>query len=113
MTETQWPGRTKIKNGHRILNRVDSHLSLLEKVVLTGAKAILSVYKTTQAIALYRKAYLRSPEIELNFITEMFTVRIAWLDLQHPFITYKTQVLQTKKGNIRFTHLLLSLPWTE
>ncbi len=43
--ETWWPGRSRVTNGKRTSNRVGSHLSLLEKVVLTGARAILPVYK--------------------------------------------------------------------
>jgi hypothetical protein len=67
--ENWWLGRTRTRNGRRVSNRVDSHLRLLEKVVLTGARTILPVYKTTQAAALYREARLRPPEVELNLIT--------------------------------------------
>jgi hypothetical protein len=91
--ETWWPGRTRTRNGRRVSNRVDSHLRLLEKVVLTGARAILPVYKTTQAAGLYREARLRPPEIELNLITGAFAARIAWLDPHHPLISRKTQFL--------------------
>jgi ribonuclease HI len=95
------------------LNRVDSHLRLLEKVVLTGARAILPVYKTTQAAALYREARLRPPEIELNLISGAFATRTARLDPQHLLISRKTQVLRTKRGNTRFARLILSLSPTE
>jgi hypothetical protein len=81
--------------------------------VLTGARAILPVYKTTQATALYREARLRPPEIELDLITDAFAARTARLDPQHPLINRKTQVLRTKRGNTRFARLLLSLPPTE
>jgi hypothetical protein len=111
--KTWWPGRTKTKNGRRVLNRVDSHLGLLEKVVLTGARAILPVYKTTQTIALYREARLRPLEIELNLIAGAFAARTARLDPQHPLTARKTQVLRTKKSNTRLARLLLSLPRTE
>ena len=80
MTETWWPGRTKTKNGQYVSNRVDSHLGLLEKVVLIGIRAILLVYKTIQTVTLYREVYLQPPEIELNLITSVFTSRIARLD---------------------------------
>jgi hypothetical protein len=111
--KTWWPGRTKTKNRRRVLNRVDSHLGLLEKVVLTGARAILPVYKTTQTVALYREARLRPPEIKLNLIVGAFAARTAWLDPQHPLTARKTQVLRTKKSNTRLARLLLSLPRTE
>ena len=91
--ETWEPGRTKSKNGLRISNRVDSHLALLEKVVLTGARAILPVYKTTQVATLYREARLQPPEIELNLITGTYAARTARLDPQHPLIARKVQVL--------------------
>jgi len=86
---------------------------LLGKVVLTGARAILPVYRTTQTAVLYREARLRPPEIELNLITDTFAARTARLDPYHPLIARKTQLLRTKKGNTRFARLLLSLPRTE
>ena len=81
--------------------------------MLTGARAILLVYKTTQTVVLYREARLRPPEIELNLIAGAFAARTARLDPQHPLIARKTQVLRTKKSNTRFARLLLSLLRTE
>ena len=65
-------------------NRVQGHLRLLEKVVLTSARAILPVYKTTQAAVLLREARLLPPEIELDLISQTFATRTARLDPFHP-----------------------------
>jgi hypothetical protein len=78
--ETWWPGRSRLSHGKRVSNRVDSHIRLLEKVVLTGARAILPVYKTTPIAVLYRESRLRPPEIELDLISQTYGARTARLD---------------------------------
>jgi hypothetical protein len=111
--ENWWPGRSRTSNGTRISNRVDSHLGLLEKVVLTGARAILPVYKTTQTSALYRESRLRPPEIELDLISQTFIARTARLDPNHPLTTRAKRSIRTGRGNTGFSRLLLSLPRAE
>ena len=111
--ETWWPGRSRTTNGRRTSNRVDAHLRLLEKVVLTGARSVLPVFKTTQASALYRESRLRPPEIELDLISRTFAARTARLDPKHPLSTRARRITRSGRGTTRFARLLLSLPKTE
>ena len=82
--ETWWPGRVRIVRNRRISNQVEAHLRLLEKTVLTSARAILPVYRTTQTAVLYKETHLKPPEIELNLVTQMFAARTFHLDPGHP-----------------------------
>jgi ribonuclease HI len=111
--ETWWPGRRKTTRSKKVSNRVDSHIRLLEKVILTSARAILPVYRTTQASALYRESRLRPPEIELNLISQAFAARTARLDPQHPLFKRASRITRSGQGNSRFARLLLALPRTE
>jgi ribonuclease HI len=111
--ETWWPGRYRTARRKRISNKVDSHLSLLEKFVLTGARAILPVYKTIQTSALYRESQLRPPEIELDLISRTFAARTARLDPKHPLSTRARRIMRTGLSTTRFARRLLSLPKTE
>ncbi|RAL58046.1 hypothetical protein DID88_009541 [Monilinia fructigena] len=56
----------------KISNRVDGHLGLLNKVVLTCARATLPVYKTTNLAVLHEESKLRPAEIELNQTSQLF-----------------------------------------
>jgi hypothetical protein len=111
--ETWWPGRTRTVRNKRISNTVDSHIRLLEKVVLTSARAILPVYRTTQAAALYREARLRPPEIELNLISQTFAARTARLDPRHPLRIRADRITRTRRGSTRLARLILALPNAE
>jgi ribonuclease HI len=108
--ETWWPGKER-KDGTS--NQVLKHLQALERVILTSARAILPVYKTTQMSALYREARLRPPEIELTLIAETFAARTARLDYTHPLQTRASKVLQSRRSKTRFAHWILALPRSE
>jgi hypothetical protein len=61
--KTWWPGRSRRTATGRISNRVDSHIRLLEKVTLSGARAILPVYRTTPIAALLKESQILPLEI--------------------------------------------------
>jgi hypothetical protein len=111
--ETWWPGRTRTVRNKRISNTVESHIHLLRKVVLTSARAILPVYRTTQAAALYREARLRPPEIELNLISQTFAARTARLDPRHPLRIRADRITCAGRGYTRLARLVLALPKAE
>jgi hypothetical protein len=56
--ETQWPSRIRTTRNKRTLNLVNLYIRSLEKIILASARAILPVYRTTQAAALYKKTRL-------------------------------------------------------
>ncbi len=111
--ETWWPGRTRQTGSKRTSNQVDSHLRLLEKVVLASARAILPVYRTTQTAALYMESRLRPPEIELNLIAETFAARTARLDPDHPLRIRALRIKNAGLPKTRLARLLLALPKAE
>lgn len=111
--ETWWPDRSRTVGNKRISNLVDLHVRLLEKVVLTSARAILLVYRTTQTTALYREARLKPPEIELNLASQTFAARTVRLDPNHPLLIRVNKIVDTKRGNTRLARLVLALPKTE
>jgi ribonuclease HI/endonuclease/exonuclease/phosphatase (EEP) superfamily protein YafD len=111
--ETWWPGKFRTVNGKRVSNLVESHLCILEKVVLTSARAILPVYRTAQTSALYREARLRPPEIELNLISQTFAARTARLDPQHPLRIRTDKIRRLELGNTRLARRILALPKAE
>ncbi|CCU81781.1 reverse transcriptase, putative [Blumeria hordei DH14] len=82
--ETWWPGRIRYRN-RLISNRVEGHLSTLRKVILTGARAILPVYRTTPIPILYRESGLLPPDLELDSKSKFAALRIQRLDPRHPF----------------------------
>jgi ribonuclease HI len=111
--ETWWPGRTRAARTNRVSNQVDAHLRLLEKVVLTSARAILPVYRTTQTAVLYKEALLRPPEIELNSATQSFAARTHRLDLRHPLRKRAEEIIRSGKPTSRFARQILALPRAE
>jgi ribonuclease HI len=111
--ETWWPGRTRLGRNKKISNQVDSHLRLLGKVVLTSARAILPVFRTTQTSALYRESRIRPPEIELNLATQSFAARTARLDPRHPLRKRAKRVARKGIPSSRFARLILALPKAE
>ncbi|KAI0994572.1 hypothetical protein K3495_g13610 [Podosphaera aphanis] len=81
-SEAWWPVRTRQGTQGRISNRVDSLLQLLDKVILSSARAILPVYRTTPIAALHRESGLPPSEIGLNGQTTAATIRLRHLDLR-------------------------------
>src|SRR5438045_8107471 len=97
----------------RTSNMVNSHICLLEKVVLTSAQAILPIYQTTQAAVLYRESHLWPPEIELNLISQTFVACTARLDPRHPLHTWADRIAYTRHGITHLACLVLALPKAE
>jgi ribonuclease HI len=96
-----------------VSNQVDGHLNTLQKVVLAGARAVLPVFCTTPTAALYRESGLLPPEIELNQLALMDTVRIRRLDPDHPLRLRAEEVLLTQRPSSRFARRILDLPLSE
>jgi hypothetical protein len=112
--ETWWPGRNRPgKVDTTISNRVDGHLSDLRKVVLAGARAILPVYRTTPEAALLRESGLLPPEIELNQIALLATVRIRRLDPYHPLRKRAEMISRLGRPTTRLSRRVLALPAAE
>ncbi|APA07728.1 hypothetical protein sscle_03g024980 [Sclerotinia sclerotiorum 1980 UF-70] len=121
-SETWWLGRTRTKknalnNLISISNVVDSHLSLFNKVIIICTKAILPIYKTTNTAVLYEEAKLRSSEIKLNLISQLYAVRTIRLDLYHPLRIKAENITKAREynctPNTRFARLIIALPETE
>ncbi|RAL67586.1 hypothetical protein DID88_008339 [Monilinia fructigena] len=109
----RWP-KSSISN-LKISNRVDGHLGLLNKVVLTCARATLPVYKTTNLAVLHEESKLRPAEIELNQTSQLFAVRTTRLDPYHPL---RIRADLVKSGNrrlpsSRFARTIVALPPSE
>ena len=120
--ETWWPGRTRLKQKREssitISNQVDGHIQLLDKVVLTSARAILPAFRTTSTAILYKESNLMPPEIELNLISQSFAARTARLDPRHPLRVRAKQILSRanktqKMAESRFSKLIIALPKSE
>ncbi|KAI0991644.1 hypothetical protein K3495_g16543, partial [Podosphaera aphanis] len=111
--ETWWPGRTREGLHARISNRVDTSLQLFTKVVLTAARAILPVYRTTPSAALHRESGLAPPEIALEQRTLATTVRLRRLDPRHPLLRRAIRVLALGRPTSRFVRRILALPASE
>ncbi|CCU81843.1 endonuclease/reverse transcriptase [Blumeria hordei DH14] len=112
--ETWWPGLTRaISPTRTILKLVKGHLSLLQKVVRTSARAILPVYQTTQASALYREAGLSPPEIPLDSKLRQALLRIHRLDPRHLLRRRNIWILSQKRRVSHLSRWALSFPPTE
>ena len=111
--ETWWPGRTRTKGSTTVSNRVDSHLTLLSKVVRTAARAILPVYRTTPIAVLHRESGLPPPEISLNAITFRAAARLRRLDPRHPLLTRSARVRERRQPTSRFARQVLKMPAAE
>ncbi|APA06564.1 hypothetical protein sscle_02g013340 [Sclerotinia sclerotiorum 1980 UF-70] len=119
-SETWWPGRTRLKKNASnvsISNVVDNHINLLNKVILTCAKAILPVYKTTNTAVLYEEAKLRPSEIELNLASQTYAVRTFRLDPYHPLRIRAKSMIKAKDQNrtvdTRLSSFITALPKAE
>ncbi|KAI1000509.1 hypothetical protein K3495_g7685 [Podosphaera aphanis] len=83
--ETWWLGRTRPRNnGGTVSNRVVTFLSLLSKTILAKARVVLPVFKTIPTAVPHRELGLAPPEITLNHLTCMATIRLHRLDPYHP-----------------------------
>jgi ribonuclease HI len=115
--ETWWPGRTRPSRPNAatdsVSNLVDRHLNDLHKVVLAGARAILPVFRTTPTAALYRESGLLPPEIELDQLAHMATVRLRRLDLDHPLQIRAEKVTLSRRPSSRFARRVIDLPDSE
>jgi len=111
--ETWWPGRFRHASSSRISNRIGSHIQLLEKVVYSGARAVLPVYRTTPIAALLKESQILPPEIQLDQISRTYAARTARLDPYHPIRKRADKVVRTGKPTSRFARWVLSLPRAE
>ncbi|KAI1007801.1 hypothetical protein K3495_g427 [Podosphaera aphanis] len=82
--ETSWPGKSRINRGKVISNKVDSHLTLIEKVHNATARAILPIYHITPTASLFREAGINPAEIALDSTSRRAAIRTRGLDPQHP-----------------------------
>ncbi|EED12688.1 hypothetical protein TSTA_052120 [Talaromyces stipitatus ATCC 10500] len=110
--ETWWPGRTR-PGPSQISNRVGEHLEKLTKVILTGARAVLPVFRTTPKPVLYRESGFSPPEIELDRIALLATVRLWHLDPYHPLQRRAEQIASNGRQISRFARHTLALPNSE
>jgi ribonuclease HI len=111
--ETWWPGRFRHSSSSRISNRIGSHIQLLEKVVYSGARAVLPVYRTTPIATLLKESQILPPEIQLDQISRTYAARTARLDPYHPIRKRADKVVRTGKPTSRFARWVLSLPRAE
>ncbi|CCU81551.1 endonuclease/reverse transcriptase [Blumeria hordei DH14] len=112
--ETWWPGLTRAFSPTRtVSNLVKGHLSLLQKVVRTSARAILPVYRTTPASALYREAGISPPEIALDSKLRQAPLRIHRLYPRHPHRRRNIWILSQQRRVSRLSRWALSFPPTE
>ncbi|EED15698.1 reverse transcriptase, putative [Talaromyces stipitatus ATCC 10500] len=110
--ETWWPGRTR-PGPSQILNRVREYFEKLTKVILTGARAVLPVFRTTPKPVLYRESGFSPPEIELDRIALLATVRLWRLDPYHPLRRCAEQIASNGRQISRFARRTLALPNSE
>lgn len=111
--ETWWPGRTRPGATGPISNQVEGLLQCLSKVVLTSARAILPVYKTTPIAVLYRECGLLPPEIELNLLAQTAAARLRRLDPRHPLRKRAEKIIRLGRPTSRFARRVLALPASE
>ena len=96
-----------------VSNRIEGHLSLLQKVISTSARAILPVYRTTPISALYREAGLLPLEVELDSRSRMATLHTHRFDTRHP-LKRRVSWVQTREIRVsRFSGWALNFPKTE
>lgn len=99
--------------GRSISNRVEGHLSLIRKVILTSARAILPVYRTTPSPALFRETGLLPPELQLNKKSRQAIIRSYHLDPRHPLKKRIIWIGKVKRQVSRLSDWVLNLPEIE
>jgi hypothetical protein len=112
--ETWWPGysRPGPRTGS-ILNRVQGHLDQITRVILAGARAVLSIYRTTPTPVLYRELGLLPAEIELDYTATTATVHLRRLDPYHPLRRRAERIARDGHPTSRFARRVLVLPESE
>ena len=113
--ETWWPGRTRPRSRPQadtppISNLVNKHLTDLSTVVLTGARAVLPVFRTTQLPVLHRESGFYPPEIELDQIALTASTRLSRLDPYHPLRRRARAIARIGHPTSRFARRVLALP---
>ncbi|EED11470.1 polymerase, putative [Talaromyces stipitatus ATCC 10500] len=113
--ETWWPGRTRFRSRPQadtppISNLVNKHLTDLSTVILTGARAILPVFRTTQLPVLHRESGFYPPKIELDQIALTASTRLSRLDPYHPLRRRARAIARTGHPTSRFARRVLALP---
>ncbi|KAJ6033763.1 reverse transcriptase [Penicillium canescens] len=94
--EIWWPGRSRPRpRTGSISNQVQGQLDKIAKVIQTGARAILPVFRTTPLPALYRESGLLPAEVELDYIATSATIRVRRLDPHHPLRKRVANIAQT------------------
>ncbi len=114
--ETWWPGRSRpglSPTSRPITNQVEKPIRLLSKVVLTSARAILPVYRTTPTSVLYRESGLLPPEIELNLRAQVYSARTRRLDPYHPLRKRCERIKRLGRPSTRLARRILALPDSE
>lgn len=96
-----------------ISNQVQGQLDKIAKVIQTGARAILPVFRTTPLPALYRESGLLPAEVELDYIATSATIRVRPLDPYHPLRKRAAKIAQTGWATSRFARRVLALPESE
>jgi hypothetical protein len=81
--------------------------------VLAAAQAVLSVYRTTPIAVLHRESGLLPPEIELDQLATLATVRIRRLDLYHPLYRRANKITRLGVPTSHFARRILALPALE
>lgn len=96
-----------------VSNRVDSVLQQLTKVILTAARAILPVYRTTLTAARHCESGIAPPDIALNSHALAAAIRLRRLDPRHPLLRRANRVLSSQQATSCFAPQLWALPNSE
>lgn len=110
-SETWWPGINRTtEQGNIVSNKVMGHLDILRKMILSSARAILPVYKTTPTPALLRESGLLPPDLELDKRSRKAALRTHCLDRRHPLRRRAELIERTRQSDSRFSRQILMLP---
>ncbi|KAF7174224.1 hypothetical protein CNMCM6106_008361 [Aspergillus hiratsukae] len=114
--ETWWPGCTRPgpqQGSPPISNRVNKHLKDLSTVIVTGARAVLPVFRTTPIPILHRESGFYPPEIQLDQIALATSTRLSRLDPDHPLQKRAKAIKRKGHPTSRFARRVLLLPYSE
>ena len=81
--------------------------------MLTSARAILPVYRTTPTAALHRESGLLPPELHLDARSIAATVRLRRLDTRHPLLRRSKKIISLQRSSSRFARRVVSIPNSE
>jgi hypothetical protein len=81
--------------------------------VLATARVVLLVYRTTLIEVLYCESSLLPPEIELDQLAILATVRVCRLDLYYPLYRQTAKTTRLGMPTSRFACCILALPASE